>query len=86
MVLGQGHHSRLLPERQAVQARFVMRAEKDRHVRSAATQVAEKLLATAFDHGQLDTTMPTDEPQQGIAKPPDRGREIGPNDQLTDGA
>jgi hypothetical protein len=44
------------------------------------------MLAIALDHGQIDTTMPTDEPLQGVAKAPDGGREIGADDKLSDEA
>ncbi len=63
-----------------------MRPEEDRHVRPAATQVAEEMRAIALDHGEIDTTMSPNKTKQGIAKPPERCREIGPNDQLTDEA
>jgi len=61
-----------------------MRPEKDRDIRSAAMQIAQKLRAVALDHGKVDTLVPPDEPQQGVAETPERRREIGPNDKLTD--
>jgi hypothetical protein len=86
MSLGQGHHPGLLPERQAVQAWFVMWPEENREIRSAAAQVAEEMRSIALDHGEIDTSMSPDKPKQGIAKPTERSREICPNNKLTDEA
>jgi len=61
VALGQGDHSGLRPEWQVVQARFLVRPKQDRDIRSATAQIAEKQLAIALYHGQLDTAMPPHE-------------------------
>jgi hypothetical protein len=63
-------------------ALIAVQPENDRDIRSAATHVAQELRAIAFDHRQIDATMPTDEPQQGVAKASYGGQAVGHDDQL----